>query len=398
MNLRKRNRISTIAMQSPDTRVSVSNINERVHQLATRDRPPALDCSFGGSVLPALQEIAHTTLYELERLGISYRAGIRSVLVAMGSKAISTVSAEIEYADRVRDVASAEASQQIVRDRLEVAEPEAEFKGKSAKPVVFGFFLLLGGLTEALLTTPVATAMGLPGTEIKLMQIALGTVLTLGAVLSGWLAARAHHGSRDRRIVALLFAAALLSGLILVQGWLANIRGDVLAGTINSILQAASNGHTDVVTVSPDVAVKLFQNLGRVVVALGTVEGYLLHDPLSAAYRRTSRAVARSRTAVTRSRIAASVQNLEDTVNSASYQEYRAMWVAAAHSLQAAGYAAMSRYLGEVAARADADTRAALYEAKKPSIPLPSWVTTDQQDTERLPSQSNGQHALPMGF
>jgi hypothetical protein len=314
----------------------------------------------------------------------------------MGRKAISTVSAETEYSDRLHDAASAEASQQTARDRLVTAQPEAEFKGRSAKPLVFAFYLLLGGLTEALLAAPVATAMGLPGTEILLTQIALGTILTMGAVLGGWLAAHAHHGSRDRRIVALLLATALLSGLILVQAWLAHIRGEIVASDINSILQLASNGHTKVVTVSPDLAVKLFQNLGRVVVALGTVEGYLLHDPLTAAYRRTSRAVARSRTAVTRSRIAATTQILEDSINSASYQEYRAMWVAAAHSLQAAGYAAMSVYLGEVAAIADADTRAALYEAKRPIIPLPSWITTDHHDTDRLPPQANGQHALPV--
>jgi hypothetical protein len=389
-----RQRISVTTTQIPDTRISLANIDQLAHQLAQRDQPPAIDGSFGGSVLPALQEIADTTASELERLGVDYRSGLRSLLAGMGRKTVSTVSAEAEYSDRVDEVVRAEASQRTARDRLMAANPEGEFSGRSYKPLVFGLYLFVGGLTEGLLAAPVATAMGMPGTEIRLTQLALGTVLTLGAVLGGWLAAGSvRGGARNRRIAAGLLGALLVGGLLLVQAKLAPIRGQVVAGNIESILNSAANGHIKVITVSPKLATELFQSLGRVIVFLGAVEGYVIHDPVTAAYRRTSRTVARARTAVTRSRIAATTRSVEDTINAASYQQYRASWVAAAQSLRAYGSAAMSRYLGEVAAVSDEETRAALYEAKRPGIPLPKWIINDDA-FEALSPRPDRQYSL----
>lgn len=377
INIRKGHRIVVTAAQPPDMGTSVAKINQLAHQLAMRDRPPAIDRSFGGSVLPALQEIADTTVSELERLGVQYRMSLRSLLAAIGRRTVATVSADSEYSDRLRDVAVAEASRRTARDLLVADQPEKEFSGRYAKFIVIGIYLLVGGLTEGLLTSPVATAMGLTGTEIKLTQLALGAILTLAAVLGGWLAGNVHYGSRARRIIAVVSAGLLLSGLMLLQAKLAPIRGQVVAGNINSILHFAAQGHIKVITVSSHLATEFFQALGRVVVVLGAAEGYLLRDPLTSGYRRTRRTLARAQTAVTRSRIAVTVQSVEETIDSASYQQYRAIWVAVAHVLQATGSAAMSRYLGTVAAQSDEDTRAALYEAKRPSIPLPSWVMHD---------------------
>ena len=390
MVLHRRHRIPVVATRPPDMEASVAKINQLAHQLAIRDRPPAIDRSFGGSILPALQEIADTTASELEWLGVRYRMGLRSLLAVMGRRTIATVSADAEYSDRLHDVASAEASHRTAHDRLVASQPEKEFSGRSAKPIVMGVYLLVGGLTEGLLTSPVATAMGLTGTEIILTQFALGAILTLAAVLGGWLAAYAHYGSRDRRIIAAVSAGLLLSGLMLLQARLAPIRGQVVAGNINSILNFAAHGHITVTTVSPEMATQFFQTLGRDVVGLGAVEGYLFRDPLTSGYRRTSRALTRARTAVTRSRVVTIVQSVEETVDSASYQQYRAIWVAAAQFLQAAGSAAMSRYLGTVSALSDEDTRAALYEARRPPIPLPSWVMHDHYTrTFGLPSKDS---------
>ena len=373
---------------------AISRINQRASELAVRDRPPALDRSFGGSILPALQEIAYTTLIELEELGKQYRAGVRSMLKAIGRQSVATVTAEAEYSDRLQEAAQAEEAQGAARGRLLLVHPEREFSGRSKKPLTVGIFLFAGGLAEGLLAAPVGTAMGLPGNEILMTQAVLAIVLSLGAVLGGWLAAQANLGAWPQRIVAGLGASALIAALLVVQSKLAPIRGDIVAGNINSILKDAGNGHITVTTISPQLAKELFLALGRLIVSLGAIEGYILHDPVTPGYQRATKKLERTRTAVRKMRHTASVQNISDALNSASFHEYRASWADQARKLQAAGEAAMSRYLGEVAACSDPDTRAALIEARRPTVPLPGWVTSHSPVVSVPAPSANGHHSL----
>jgi hypothetical protein len=395
MTFRKTPRITAVAIQNPDTWPAVARLNRLASQLATRDQPPAIDRSFGGSILPALQEIADATARELEELGVRFRTALRSAQTSMGRKAFATAYAEAEYSDRLREAFSAESTQRAARNLLVATDPERELSRRAAKLLIIGIFLFMGALTEGLLAAPVGNALGMPGTEIRITQVALASLLTLGSVFSGWLAGHTLHGPLDRRIIAGLGATSLVAALLLIQMRLAPIRGDIVAGNIASILNSAAHGHIKVVTASARLATQLFMALGRFVVLLGTAEGYILHDPLTSAYRRLSRATARSRTAVTRSRIAVTIQHAEDMINSVAYQQHKATWITAAHSLQAAGSAAMSRYLGEVSAHADPDTRGALYEARRPPIPLPNWVLADAPTVDTMPTTPKDQPALP---
>jgi hypothetical protein len=251
-----------------------------------------------------------------------------------------------------------------------------------------GVYVTIGGLTEILLAFPVANSMGMYGLERALTQIALGTLLTLGAILGGWLTSYAQHASRWQRIVISAVAASLIAGLLLVQARLAPIRGDIIAGQMNLSLHHVKA--LKALTISRGQATQLFLNLGRVVVGLGVTEGYVLHDPLTGAYRRASRAAAKSLADAAKYRTIAIERNIDSTIASASLRPDQAAWVAAAHSLRAAGSAAMSQYLGEVAALADEDTRAALYAAPMPMIPLPRWVR-EQDHPSPTSSSRNGQ-------
>ncbi len=121
---------------------------------------------------------------------------------------------------------------------------------------------------------------GTTGNQILMTQAVLAIVLSLGAVLGGWLAAQSNFGSWQRRVVAVVGASALIAALLVVQSKLAPIRGDIVAGNVNSILKSAGQGHIKVITVSPQLAKELFLALGRLIVSLGAIEGYILHDPV----------------------------------------------------------------------------------------------------------------------
>jgi hypothetical protein len=377
----QRNTVTVAALPRPNTAAASTRLAQQAHRLAVRDRPPAVDNSFGGSILPALREIANTAESDLEELGVSYREGLPLALTALGSRVAVAVSSAARHADHLRVAVNVEQSAQAARDRLRGAHPAS---GWSAKLLVIGYFLLVGALTEGLLVAPVGAAMGLPGNEILLLQLALAGLLTLGSVFSGWLVGEGQDGPADRRFFARVGAVSLTTLLIALQIWLAPMRGAVVAGNIKSIQESAAHGHISVTTVSAGLATGIFLTLGLVVVALGIMEGYLLHDSNSVAYRRASRALARAHRQVDRSRTDAATRAAEETVNAAAYAEYRASWVSAAHALRATAESAISAYLGEVAAHADEDTRATLYEASRPAIPLPHWVTDDVGEVRRL--------------
>jgi hypothetical protein len=75
------------------------------HERAVRDRPPAVDHSFGGSILPAACEVRDATIRALESMGIPYREGLRLALTATGDREALAVSTEAQQADLARRAA-----------------------------------------------------------------------------------------------------------------------------------------------------------------------------------------------------------------------------------------------------------------------------------------------------
>lgn len=344
MAFRRRQREFALARPMPDTRASVATLSELARELAKRDRPlyeqaknrrrPSAVWSLGNIYLPALHQIAFTTAEEMEKLGESRDPGIRVTLATSAKKAAGAASADARYSERLRAATRAQAAQHSARNRLLAAHPEREFDGSRTKLLVAGVYITLGGLTEILLAYPVANSMGMQGIERALTQIALGTLLTLGSIFGGWLASYANHASRWQRIVISGVAASLIAALLLVQARLAPIRGDIIAAQLKLLTQ--HHKALKALTVSRSLTTQLFQNLGRVVVGLGATEGYVLHDPLTGAYRRASRAAAKSLADAAEYRTIAIERNIDSTITAASFGPYQASWLAAARSLQAA--------------------------------------------------------------
>lgn len=90
----------------PQPDIIIASAKARLVQLAreraVRDRPAAVDHSFGGSILPALCEIRDATISALESTGIPYRKGLRLALTAVGDREALAVSTEAQQADLAR--------------------------------------------------------------------------------------------------------------------------------------------------------------------------------------------------------------------------------------------------------------------------------------------------------